>query len=57
VDTEADYHRAEELFRVLSKGIPGEQHRRGAAVIEACRRMAEGLPVLSGLSPRGECFT
>jgi spore coat polysaccharide biosynthesis protein SpsF len=52
VDTEADYRRAEKLFRALSETVPEEQRRRGRAVIEACRHPA-GNPALS-VPPGGE---
>ncbi|MDR3146178.1 MAG: spore coat protein [Treponema sp.] len=56
VDTAADYRRAEELFRALAEGVPAERRRRGAAVIEACRRLAPGNPARTGVSPGGEGF-
>ncbi|MDR1949712.1 MAG: NTP transferase domain-containing protein [Spirochaetaceae bacterium] len=41
VDTEGDYRRAEALFRALSRGAGGDERYQGAAVIGACRRLAE----------------
>jgi spore coat polysaccharide biosynthesis protein SpsF len=52
VDTPADYKRAEALYHTLSRTNPGPGRCRGAAIIQACRRLetvlpAEGIPPLN----------